>query len=104
MEDGCRLAVDVILLVCEPLRHRGAYDFGSSDLPARTRDLGFDLAAPHGGGRAVGGRRRLRRRHLFAVGRRRNFECRFEHRFRKLGDPQQRCGYRGIRRNGERDQ
>jgi len=36
--------VDVCLLVCEPLRHRGRYDFGASDLPARVRDLGFDLA------------------------------------------------------------
>jgi predicted unusual protein kinase regulating ubiquinone biosynthesis (AarF/ABC1/UbiB family) len=36
--------VDVILLVCEPLRHRGRYDFPASDLPARVRDLGYDLA------------------------------------------------------------
>lgn len=36
--------VDVCLLACEPLRHRGRYDFGASDLPARVRDLGFDLA------------------------------------------------------------
>jgi hypothetical protein len=40
--------VDVILLVCEPLNHRGRYDFGASDLPARARDLGFDLAFKHG--------------------------------------------------------
>ena len=40
--------VDVILLVCEPLRHRGRYDFGKSDLPARARDLGFDLAFKQG--------------------------------------------------------
>lgn len=40
--------VDVILLVCEPLRHRGRYDFGASDLPARARDLGFDLAFKQG--------------------------------------------------------
>ena len=33
-----------IMLVCEPLRHRGRYDFGASDLPARVRELGFDLA------------------------------------------------------------
>lgn len=37
-------AIDVIMLVCEPLRHRGRYDFAASDLPARVRDLGFDLA------------------------------------------------------------
>jgi predicted unusual protein kinase regulating ubiquinone biosynthesis (AarF/ABC1/UbiB family) len=36
-------AVDVILLVCEPLQYRGRYDFGGSDLPQRARDLGLDL-------------------------------------------------------------
>ncbi len=36
--------VDVCFLVCEPLRHTGRYDFGHSDLPARVRDLGFELA------------------------------------------------------------
>jgi predicted unusual protein kinase regulating ubiquinone biosynthesis (AarF/ABC1/UbiB family) len=36
-------AVDVILLVCEPLQHRGRYDFGASDLSQRARDLGLDL-------------------------------------------------------------
>jgi predicted unusual protein kinase regulating ubiquinone biosynthesis (AarF/ABC1/UbiB family) len=36
-------AVAVIMLVCEPLRHRGRYDFAASDLPARVRELGFDL-------------------------------------------------------------
>jgi predicted unusual protein kinase regulating ubiquinone biosynthesis (AarF/ABC1/UbiB family) len=36
--------VDVILLVCEPLRHRGPYDFAASDLPSRVREVGFDLA------------------------------------------------------------
>jgi predicted unusual protein kinase regulating ubiquinone biosynthesis (AarF/ABC1/UbiB family) len=36
--------VDVIFLVCEPLRHRGRYDFSQSNLPSRVRDLGFDLA------------------------------------------------------------
>jgi predicted unusual protein kinase regulating ubiquinone biosynthesis (AarF/ABC1/UbiB family) len=41
-------AVDVILLVCEPLQHRGRYDFGASNLPARARDLGFDLAFKQG--------------------------------------------------------
>jgi hypothetical protein len=33
----------VILLVCEPLQHRGRYDFGASDLALRARDLGLDL-------------------------------------------------------------
>jgi len=36
--------VDMCLLVCEPLRHRGRYDFGASGLPARVRDLGYELA------------------------------------------------------------
>ena len=36
--------VDVCFLVCEPLRQTGRYDFGHSDLPARVRDLGFELA------------------------------------------------------------
>ena len=36
--------VDVIFLVCEPLRHAGRYDFTQSNLPSRVRDLGFDLA------------------------------------------------------------
>jgi predicted unusual protein kinase regulating ubiquinone biosynthesis (AarF/ABC1/UbiB family) len=40
--------VDVIELVCEPLRNRGAYDFGASDLPARAHELGFDLAFRQG--------------------------------------------------------
>lgn len=37
-------AVDMCLLACEPLRHVGRYDFGASDLPARVRDLGVELA------------------------------------------------------------
>ena len=37
-------AVDMCLLACEPLRHVGRYDFGASDLPARVRKLGFELA------------------------------------------------------------
>ena len=36
--------VQLIQLVCEPLRHRGPYDFAASDLPSRVRHLGFDLA------------------------------------------------------------
>jgi predicted unusual protein kinase regulating ubiquinone biosynthesis (AarF/ABC1/UbiB family) len=41
-------ALDVIMLVCEPLRHRGRYDFAASDLPGRVRELGFDLAVRKG--------------------------------------------------------
>ena len=40
--------VDLILLVCEPLRRPGPYDFGRSRLPARVRDLGMDLAFRRG--------------------------------------------------------
>jgi hypothetical protein len=41
-----RAVAELFLLVCEPARHSGAYDFGRSDLTARLRDsayaLGFD--------------------------------------------------------------
>ena len=40
--------VDVIFLVCEPLRHRGRYDFAKSDLPSRVSALGFDLTFRRG--------------------------------------------------------
>ena len=43
-----RAAVDVIRLVCEPLRRRGPYDFAASDLPSRARALGFELAVRRG--------------------------------------------------------
>jgi len=43
-----RAAVDLMLLVCEPLRHRGVYDFASTTLAARARDAGFDLAFRQG--------------------------------------------------------
>jgi predicted unusual protein kinase regulating ubiquinone biosynthesis (AarF/ABC1/UbiB family) len=42
-EDRARGVVDLILLVCEPLRRSGIYDFGRSKLAARARDAGFDL-------------------------------------------------------------
>jgi predicted unusual protein kinase regulating ubiquinone biosynthesis (AarF/ABC1/UbiB family) len=41
-------AVEVIMLVCEPLRHRGRYDFAASGLAARARTLGIDLAFRRG--------------------------------------------------------
>ena len=41
-------AVDIIMLVCEPLRHRGRYDFGASTLASRARDVGFDLGVRQG--------------------------------------------------------
>jgi predicted unusual protein kinase regulating ubiquinone biosynthesis (AarF/ABC1/UbiB family) len=43
-DERAAAVVDVILLVCEPLLHRGPYDFAASDLPSRARELGFDLA------------------------------------------------------------
>ena len=43
-EDRARGVEDLILLICEPFRHEGVYDFGRSRVPSRTRDLGFDLA------------------------------------------------------------
>lgn len=36
-------AVDVIQLVCEPLVHRGPYDFAASNLPSRAAAQGFEL-------------------------------------------------------------
>jgi predicted unusual protein kinase regulating ubiquinone biosynthesis (AarF/ABC1/UbiB family) len=41
-------AVELIRLVCEPLAHRGAYDFASSGLIGRARDLGLAAAFGHG--------------------------------------------------------
>ena len=46
--DRVRAAVEMILLVCEPLRHRGRYDFAASGLAGRARALGFDLAVRRG--------------------------------------------------------
>ncbi len=41
-------ALDVVELVCEPLRAVGSYDYGASDLPRRARELGVDLAFKRG--------------------------------------------------------
>jgi predicted unusual protein kinase regulating ubiquinone biosynthesis (AarF/ABC1/UbiB family) len=38
----------LIGLACEPLRARGRYDFGRSDLPSRIREAGLDLAFGRG--------------------------------------------------------
>jgi aarF domain-containing kinase len=46
--DRVRAAVDLMFLVCEPLRHEGRYDFARTTLAARTRDAGFDLAFKKG--------------------------------------------------------
>ncbi len=47
-EDRVRALVDLILLIGEPLRQRGVYDFGASDLAARARAAGFELAFRRG--------------------------------------------------------
>jgi predicted unusual protein kinase regulating ubiquinone biosynthesis (AarF/ABC1/UbiB family) len=44
--------IELLLMVCEPLRHRGTYDFGGSDLTARARDAGMDLVFRSGHFRA----------------------------------------------------
>ncbi len=46
--DRAQGVIDIIRLVCEPLTHRGAYDFAGSRLVGRARDLGIDLALRHG--------------------------------------------------------
>jgi predicted unusual protein kinase regulating ubiquinone biosynthesis (AarF/ABC1/UbiB family) len=47
-EDRERAFVDLILLIGEPFRHEGVYDFEGSRLAGRARDLGFDLAFRRG--------------------------------------------------------
>ncbi len=41
-------AMEVLELVCEPLRSEDVYDYGASDLPRRARELGVDLAFKRG--------------------------------------------------------
>ncbi len=41
--------LDIIRLICEPIRYSGVYDFGASDLVSRARDAGFDLLWKSGG-------------------------------------------------------
>lgn len=38
-----RNAIDIVQLACEPLRHRGVYDFAGSGLLVRARDLGLEV-------------------------------------------------------------
>jgi len=47
-EDRALGVEELILLVCEPLRHRGAYDFVRSELARRARDAGLDLVLRRG--------------------------------------------------------
>lgn len=51
-DDHARQIVNLILMICEPLRCRGAYDFAASDLTARARDAGIDLVFKSGHFRA----------------------------------------------------
>jgi predicted unusual protein kinase regulating ubiquinone biosynthesis (AarF/ABC1/UbiB family) len=50
--DRAEGVVDLILLICEPFRRPGAYDFARSSLAARARDLGLDLMFRRGFRRA----------------------------------------------------
>ena len=40
--------IDMFYMGFEPVRHEGSYDFGHSDLPARLRNLGYQLSFDHG--------------------------------------------------------
>ena len=54
--DRVEALLDLFLIGCEPFRHRGVYDFGASDVPARAREPGMELTF----GRASCARRRRR--------------------------------------------
>lgn len=43
-EHHVRAVVDLVWLVCEPLRHKGVYRFERTTLASRARDAGLDLA------------------------------------------------------------
>ncbi len=47
-EGRAKALADLIILLGEPLRHQGKYDFGRSRLAARARDAGFDLVVRRG--------------------------------------------------------
>ena len=47
-EESAAGVIEIIRLVCEPLRHRGAYDFAASQLPLKARDLGLEVAFRRG--------------------------------------------------------
>ena len=47
-EEMVRGAVEIIQLVCEPIVHRGTYDFAGSGLIGRARDLGIAVAFQRG--------------------------------------------------------
>jgi predicted unusual protein kinase regulating ubiquinone biosynthesis (AarF/ABC1/UbiB family) len=43
-DDHAELILDMIRLICEPIRYDKIYDFGTSDLFARGRDMGLEMA------------------------------------------------------------
>ena len=47
-DEMIRGAIEIIRLVCEPLSHRGVYDFADSRLIVRARDLGLAVAFRQG--------------------------------------------------------
>jgi predicted unusual protein kinase regulating ubiquinone biosynthesis (AarF/ABC1/UbiB family) len=47
-EGRAKALTELVILLGEPLRHPGVYDFESSRLAARARDAGFDLVVRHG--------------------------------------------------------
>jgi predicted unusual protein kinase regulating ubiquinone biosynthesis (AarF/ABC1/UbiB family) len=47
-EPMIRNAVDIVQLACEPLAHRGPYDFATSGLVGRARDLGLEVLLGQG--------------------------------------------------------
>jgi len=47
-EERVRDVLEIIELVCEPIRRRGPYDFAGSGLALRARDLGIDVALRRG--------------------------------------------------------
>jgi len=47
-EESAQALADLIVLVGEPIRQPGVYDFGSSRLAARARDAGFELVVREG--------------------------------------------------------
>lgn len=46
--DRVEALLDLFLIGCEPFAHRGVYDFGASDLPARAREAGMELTFQKG--------------------------------------------------------
>jgi predicted unusual protein kinase regulating ubiquinone biosynthesis (AarF/ABC1/UbiB family) len=47
--DHAGRVLDMMRLICEPIRYPGVYDFGESDLVSRARDAGFEMLWKSGG-------------------------------------------------------